>query len=207
MSNIALDVKDGHPKPDKRTQIEYNIDEMEASRAIGMKNNIKYAGNVGAWLRHLVRVSVKPKECKCKTKYISNEDIELKIMKRINKNIGAKVQVREITVEINPQVKWKKLKKVTGVIVENEGYEHYYHTCSGGYTHVSKHLIENDYYPNFAIKLDNNVKDIEGNNVIVSKEFEMKFLERIEIPKKPVSEKAYLNAKKVIDRYESENGL
>lgn len=73
-------------------------------------------------------------------------------MKRINKNIGAKVQVREITVEISPKVKWRKLKKVTVVIVENEGYERYYHTCSGGYTHVSKHLIKNDCYPTFAIK-------------------------------------------------------
>ena len=129
------------------------------------------------------------------------------ILKRINKNIGAKVQVREIAVEINPEVKWKKLKKVSGVIVENEGYEHYYHTCSGGYTYVHKHLIENDCYPNYAIKLDNNVKDIEGNNIIVVREFDLKFLERVEIPKKPISEKAYLNAKKVIERYEAENGL
>lgn len=128
-------------------------------------------------------------------------------MKRINKNIGAKVQVIDITVEINPKVKWKKLKKVSGIIVENKGYEHYYHTCSGGYTHVTKHLIENDYYPNYAIKLDNNVKDIEGNNVIVVREFDLKFLERIDVQKKPVSEAAYLNAKKVIERYKAENGL
>jgi len=127
-------------------------------------------------------------------------------MKRINKNIGAKVQIREITVEINPEVKWKKLKKVTGVIVENKNYEQYYHTCSGKYTYVNKHLIKNDCYPTFAIKLDNNVKDIEGNNVIVVREFDIKFLERIEIQKKPVSEKAYFNAKKVIERYETENG-
>lgn len=128
-------------------------------------------------------------------------------MIRINRNIGAKVQVREITVEINPEVKWKKLKKVTGVIVENEGYEHYYHTCSGAYTYVTKHLIENDCYKTYAIKLDNNVKDVEGNNVIVVREFDLKFLERIDVPRKPVTEKAYLNAKKVIERYEAENGL
>lgn len=128
-------------------------------------------------------------------------------MIRINRNIGAKVQVREITVEINPLVKWKKLKKVTGIIVENEGYEHYYHTCSGGYTYVTKHLIKNDCYKTYAIKLDNNVKDIEGNNVIVVREFDLKFLEQIEVSRKPVTEKAYLNAKKVIERYEKENGL
>jgi len=134
-------------------------------------------------------------------------EFNFKNMKRINKNIGAKVQVREITVEINPQVKWKKLKKVTGVIVENDGYEHYYHTCSGGYTYVTKHLIKNDCYKTYAIKLDNNVKDIEGNNIIVVREFDTKFLERIEVPKKKVTEKDYFNAKNVIERYESENGL
>jgi hypothetical protein len=32
-------------------------------------------------------------------------------------------------------------------------------------------------------------------------------LERIDVPRKPVTEKAYLNAKKVIERYEAENGL
>lgn len=125
-------------------------------------------------------------------------------MKRINKNIGAKVQVREVTVEINPKVKWKKLKNVTGVIVKNDGYEHYYHTCGGGYTYVSKHLIKDCYSPVFAIKLDNNIKDIEGNNIIVARDFDIKFMERIEVQKKPVSEKAYLNAKKIIERYESE---
>lgn len=128
-------------------------------------------------------------------------------MKRVNKNIGAKVEVREITVEINPEVKWRKLKKVTGVIVENENYEQYYHTCSGGYTYVTKFLIKNDCYQNYAIKLDDNVTDIEGNNIIVVREFDLKFLERIEIPKKHVSEKSYLNAKNVIERYEIENGL
>ena len=126
-------------------------------------------------------------------------------MKRINKGIGAKVEVREVTVAINPEVKWKVLKKVTGIIVENKGYEQYYHTCCGGYSHATKHLIENDCYKTYAIKLDNNVKDIEGNNIIIVREFDLKFLDRIEIPKKPVSEKAYLNAKKIIERYEAEN--
>ena len=125
-------------------------------------------------------------------------------MKRINKNIGAKVHVRELTVEINPEVKWRKLKKVTGVVVENEGYEQYYHTCSGGHTYVTKHLIKNDCFTTFAIKLDDNVKDVEGNNVIVVRLFDLKFLERIEVQRKPVGEKAYLNAKKTIERYEAQ---
>ena len=128
-------------------------------------------------------------------------------MMRKNKNIGAKVEVREITVEINPKVKWKTLKKVTGVIVENKGYEHYYHTCSGGYTYVAKHLITNDVHLTFAIKLDNNVKDIEGNNIIVAREFDINFLEQIEIKTPPVTKKRYLNAKRIIKQYNSENGL
>lgn len=129
-------------------------------------------------------------------------------MIRINRNVGAKVQIREITVAINPEVKWKKLKKVTGVIVENIGYEHYYHVCSGAYTYVRKCLIDRDAaYNTYAVKLDNNVKDIEGNNIIVVREFDIKFLERIDVPNKPVSEKAYLKAKETIARYEAENTL
>ena len=126
-------------------------------------------------------------------------------MKRINKNIGAKVQVREVLVAINPQDKWKKIKKVQGVVVENKDYEHYYHTCSGGYTNIQKQLIENDCYPNYAIKLCDDIRDIEGNNVVVFREHDLKFLERVEVTPKPVSEKAYLNAKKIIQRYETEN--
>jgi hypothetical protein len=126
-------------------------------------------------------------------------------MKRLNKNIGAKVQVSEVLVAINPQDKWKYSKKVQGVIVENTGYEHYYHTCSGGQTNVRKHVIENDCYPNYAVKLCNDFKDIEGNNVVVFREHDIKFLEHVETLLKPISEKAYLNAKKTIERYEIEN--
>lgn len=126
-------------------------------------------------------------------------------MKRINRNIGAKVEVREVTIAINPKDKWKNLKRVKGTIVKNEGYEQYYVTCSGGYTHVNKHIIEDDCYPTYAIKLDNGITDVLGNNIIVVREHDLKFLERIEIQRKPVTEKAYLNAKKIIERYELEN--
>lgn len=126
-------------------------------------------------------------------------------MKRVNRNIGAKVEVREVTIAINPIDKWKKLKKVKGTIVENEGFEQYWFTCSGGYTHVNKHIIDNDCYPTYAIKLDNEVTDVLGNNIIVKREHDLKFLERIEIQRKPVTEKAYRNAKKIIERYELEN--
>ena len=126
-------------------------------------------------------------------------------MKRINRNIGAKVEVREVNIAINPKDKWKNLKKVKGTIVKNEGYEQYYLTCSGAYTHVNKHIIKNDCYSTYAIKLDNGVTDVLGNNIIVVREYDLKFLERIEIGRKPVTEKAYRNAKKIIERYELEN--
>jgi hypothetical protein len=128
-------------------------------------------------------------------------------MKRLNKNIGAKVQVREVLVAINPQDKWKYIKKVQGVIVEDTGYEHYYHSCSGGQTHICKHVIESDCYPNYAVKLCNDFKDIEGNNVVIFREHDIKFLEHVETLPKPISEKAYLNAKKTIKRYEIENKI
>jgi hypothetical protein len=126
-------------------------------------------------------------------------------MKRKNKNIGGRVQVREITTEINPDVKWKRLKNVKGTIVENKGHEHYYHSCSGGYNYVTKHIIEDCAFKTFAIKLDDGIKDIEGNNIVVVVEYNLKFLDRIEIKRKPITEKQYLNAKKIIERYEKEN--
>lgn len=128
-------------------------------------------------------------------------------MKRKNKNIGARVQVNKILIEISPIVKWRYIKKVTGTIVDNSDnkYEHYYHTSSGANKHIYKHLIKNDCFPIFAIKLDNDLMDIEGNNIIVVREFNLKFLDLIEIPKKPISKIKYLNAKKIIEQYELEN--
>lgn len=126
-------------------------------------------------------------------------------MVRINRNIGAKVEVREVLVEINPKVKWKKLKKVTGTIVEREGHEQYYHTSCGANKSINKFLITDDIFKTYAIKLDNNITDIEGNNIIVVREFDLKFLDRIEVKRKPVTKKQYENAKKLIERYEIEN--
>lgn len=98
-----------------------------------------------------------------------------------------------------------KFKTIGKVEFVSKGYEQYWHICSGGFTHVVKKIIHNDCYTTFAIKLDDDLKDIEGNNIIVVREFDLKFLERIEVKAKPVSERAYLNAKKVIERYELQN--
>ena len=125
-----------------------------------------------------------------------------------NKNIGARVIVQEIIVEINPKVKWRKLKNIHGTIVEREGHEQYYHTCSGSYISVNKHIIEDDCYKNYAIKLDNDCVDIEGNNIIVVREHELKFLDYLpQSSIKIISKKQYNDAKKIIEQYEyQQNG-
>lgn len=124
-----------------------------------------------------------------------------------NKGIGAKVIVKEITLRINPKEKWVLGKNLPGTIVENKGYEQYYHTCSGGHTHVSKHLITNDCFKTYAVKLDNNVVDIEGNNIIVVRDFNLKFVETVERKEKTITEEQYQRALKIIDKYKQQNNL
>lgn len=129
-------------------------------------------------------------------------------MKLKNKQVGAKVIVDEITVTINPSVGWKTSKRVPGTIVPMKPeYEQYYHTCSGGHTHVRKHIIKDDAYKTYAIKLDNNVTDIEWNNIIVVREWDLKFLERLPDSYKQVSKVEYNKAMKLIEKYKYEQTL
>lgn len=128
-------------------------------------------------------------------------------MIRINRNVGARVKVNKVLVEISPEVGWRYLKNIEGVIVENTGFERYWHTCSGGRTHITKHIIEHDFGKTYAVKLNNDIVDIEGNNIIVFDENNLKFLDRIEVQRKPVSYKNYLNALKIVERYKSENKI
>lgn len=122
-----------------------------------------------------------------------------------NKNIGARVSIKKLLVEISPKVKWRYLKNVTGTIVENKDYEQYYHTCSGGHTYVNKHVIENDFVPNYAIKLDDDIVDIEANNIVVIREWSLKFLDVLPPRElKPITEARYLAAKRLIERYEKQ---
>jgi hypothetical protein len=122
-----------------------------------------------------------------------------------NKNIGARVSIKKLLVEISPKVKWRHLKNVTGTIVENKDYEQYYHTCSGGHTYVNKHVIENDFVPNYAIKLDDDIVDIEGNNIVVIREWSLKFLDVLPPRElKHITEARYLAAKRLIERYEKQ---
>jgi hypothetical protein len=127
---------------------------------------------------------------------------------RKNKGVGGRVIVKKLLVEISPLVGWRYLKNVQGVIVERGEHEQYSHTSTGGGTHPTKHIIKNDGWNPLAIKLDDGVVDIEGNNIVVEREWDLKFLDYLppKEPKepKPIAEKQYLNAKKIIERYESQ---
>lgn len=122
-------------------------------------------------------------------------------MKYKNKLVGAKVVVDKVLIAINPTVKWKYMRRVPGIIVERGDYEQYYHTSSGGNTYATKHIIKDDCFKTFAIKLDNDVVDIEGNNIIVVREFNLKFLESLPDSVKIISKKDYNNAMKLIEEY------
>lgn len=129
-------------------------------------------------------------------------------MKLKNKKPGAKVKIPKLLVEISPKVKWRYLKNLTGVIVPmKEEYEQYWHTSSGAHTYVTKHLIKNDCFPTYAIKLDNGVVDIEGNNIIVVREFNLKFLELLPKTFKQVTYSDYRKSLKVIEKYEYQKTL
>lgn len=125
-------------------------------------------------------------------------------MKRLDKNIGARVEVKTVLINITIEDGWVVLKKIKGTIVENKGYERYYHYYHGG---VRKVVYKYNYQPGYAIQLDNNIKDIAGNNIVVYVESDLTFLDRIDVDPKPVTEKQYQYAKDVIKRYESENNL
>jgi len=127
-------------------------------------------------------------------------------MKLKNKTPGGKVIVRSITVSIDPINKWKCIKKVSGVLVENKGYEFYYHMCDGAYGNVRKYLINSSWRGKYAVKLDNNLVDIEGNNIIRVDEEDLIFLDRSDNIK-IISKKEYNKALKVIKEYDNQQTL
>lgn len=130
----------------------------------------------------------------------------MKSIKYKNDNIGAKVAIPKLLKSITPEKGWFYLKNVIGVIVPKDNYEQYYHTSTGGSTYPTKHLIKNDCYTNYAIKLDDNIVDIEGNNIVVIREWDLKFLEELFI-EKPISKKEYNKALKVVEEYENYRNL
>ncbi len=130
----------------------------------------------------------------------------MKPFKYKNNEVGAKVIVPKLLKSITPEKGWFYLKNVSGTIVERGNHEQYWHTSTGAHTHPRKNIIHNDCHPNYAIQLDNNVTDIESNNIVVIREWDLKFLEEKEI-KKPLSKRDYNKALKIIQEYESYEDL
>lgn len=130
----------------------------------------------------------------------------MKSFKYNNNEVGAKVLIPKLLKSITPERGWQYLKKVTGVIVPRGEHEHYYHSSNGGGTYPRKHLIQNDCHPHYAIKLDNDQTDIEGNNIVIIREYDLKFLETKEV-KNPIARKEYNKALKIIQEFENYSDL
>lgn len=109
---------------------------------------------------------------------------------RINKDVGAKVLIKRVLIDINPTDKWKHVKNVIGTIVQKAQYgiDGYYYSCTGAYTYVHKNIIKEDCFPQALIQLPEGMVDIAGNNIIPVREFEFKYLDKITITKqrKPI---------------------
>lgn len=125
----------------------------------------------------------------------------MRVIKYNDNSIGAKVIILRVLKSITPGNGWKYLKNISGVIVDNKGYEQYYYTSNGNNEYPRKHIIEGDHFPNYAILMENEATDIEGNNIIIVREWEIKFCDKKEI-KKPVTLKDYRKALKLIEEYE-----
>lgn len=96
-----------------------------------------------------------------------------------NKSIGAKVIVDQVLVSITPRNGCKYLKKVPGVLVEDEDAE----------DHI------------YVVKLDDGITDMVGNNVIWCEYSELTFVQT------QITEAQYNQALKVIQQYEHEQTL
>ena len=130
----------------------------------------------------------------------------MKPFKYNDNSIGAKVLIPKVLKSITPENGWEYLKNISGVIVENKGYEQYYHTSSGSGAYPRKSIIQKDPYPTYAVQLENQVTDIEGNNIIIVREWDIKFCNKKEI-KKPITLKEYRKALKLIEEYEGYEDL
>ena len=123
-------------------------------------------------------------------------------MKRLkNKNVGAKVLVCKLLVEISPKVKWRKIKNIGGVIVDMGDHKFYYHICDGWYEDITKMVVDITDCRTFAIKLDDGITDIAGNNIVVIRDWDLKFLDFLPSSVKIISFREYRKAKKLIKEY------
>jgi hypothetical protein len=129
-------------------------------------------------------------------------------MKLKNKTIGGRVQIDKVLISITPKDGWKYQKKVLGIIVETKPeYEQYYHTSDGLNISSTKHIIDCDWCKTFAIKLDDDLKDIEGNNIIIVREFNLKFLDYLPEKVKMVTTAEYNKALKIIETYKHQQTI
>lgn len=130
----------------------------------------------------------------------------MKELKYKNNEVGARVIIPKLLIRITPEKGWEYLKNVGGLIVERGEHEQYYHISTGGNTYVTKHIIDNDCFPNYAIRLDNDITDIEGNNIVVIREWDIKFKE-FKVIENPITKKEYEKAKKVVEEFENYDRL
>jgi hypothetical protein len=100
--------------------------------------------------------------------------------KYFNKEIGARVVVNKVVLDINFTDKVKTLRNVGGTIVDKTGLKYYYYTCLHDFKTITKVIVHNVENLCRAVKLDDNITDIEGNNIILVKMQDLKFLDYIE---------------------------
>jgi hypothetical protein len=97
-----------------------------------------------------------------------------------NRDIGARVIVNKVVVDINFTDKIKTLRNVGGTIVDKTGLNYYFHNCLSDYVTITKVIVHNVENICYAVKLDDNIKDIDGNNIILVKKQDLKFLDYLE---------------------------
>ena len=112
------------------------------------------------------------------------------VVKRINRDIGAKVLIYSVTTKINPKDGWVTAKKVPATILgllEKRQCDVY--TCNGGYNYARNNPFSAQAY---LVKLDN-ITDIEGKKDIAVRPEYITFLERKTIVKqrKPIDLKKF----------------
>jgi hypothetical protein len=127
-------------------------------------------------------------------------------MKLKNKNIGGKVIVKEVLLSITKEHGWKYHKKITGVLVEKNDVKPYYYSCNGNQEHIRQHIIKYAYGYKYYVKLDNDVVDIAGNNILPMTEEDLIFIDHLENVK-IISKSEYNKAMKIIKEYDSQQLL
>jgi hypothetical protein len=83
-------------------------------------------------------------------------------------------------------------------------YEQYYYTAAGDFSHPTKHIIKDDIFERYAIQLDDGLTNIAGNNIIICRYFDIKFIEYLPPKHKVVTLNQYNRALRIIEKYEAQ---